>query len=85
MTPEEAIIELGKRFNGSLCAEKIRWYFSGIDKEKNTYRVTFNFAGNSCESIDGDSFEECFSRIESEQKELNKSIKENEILFKKFD
>lgn len=87
MTPEEARAELMKRFpNQTVLAETKCWHHNFSEPQlKTTYTINYSFKDFSCSCKFGDSFEECFTQLDEENKAINDCIGKYNILLRKFD
>jgi len=88
MTGEEAVKELQKRyFTTSVIAEcswHLRYAQGGNTSIIKRCVLNFNFTKTSCSSAEGETFEECFEKIDFLNKTINTEIKRMSILLRQF-
>ena len=87
MTVEEARTDLTKRFPGkSVCAVKECWFHSTAEvKERDYYYINWNMQRLYSDRKEGVSFEDCFTQLDNENKDINAVIEERGILFRQFE
>lgn len=88
MTGEEAVKELQTRYFTTSVIAEATWHLRYI-KEGSTVIIkrcvlNFNFTKTGCSSIEGESFEECFDKLDFLNRTINAEIKRMSILLRQF-
>lgn len=88
MTGEEAVKELQTRYFTTSVIAEATWHLRYI-KGGSTVIVKrcvlhYNFSAIGCSSMEGETFEECFEKLDKLNKQINNEIKKNNILLRQF-
>ena len=85
MTGEEAVRELQKRYYSTSVIADSTWHIRHGSKEVIRRCVlNFNFNKTGCSSIEGETFEECFEKLDFLNRTINTEIKRMSILLRQF-
>ena len=88
MTGEEVVRELQKRYCTTSviaeCSWHLRYMQGGLTAPIKRYVLSFNFTKTGCSSMEGESFEECFKKLDFLNRTINTEMKRMSILLRQF-